>query len=347
MDLRDLIRDALAHADLSARQQGRARADVRFGNLSVGVRVDGSGSTGKLLRMIEARSADPAGDSAVIDVVGAMAPEHARLLPPPELRGRTVLRATDDIYYLWLTEAEGYLTAIDRRSRRGLVWFTAPDKIASWHIARPLLHAIQGLSLHTAWTPIHAAAVARNGQGLLVVGQSGAGKTSIAIACALAGWDYLGDDAVIVRADPARVGALYSSARLRADTFDLFPGAMAASLGVSDDAGEPKAEVDMALLGGLGHGEADIRAILFPHRSGRTAARLSPLGRSDAIRKLMAAARQSIMGDEASTFAKLAAMIHHVPCYELDPGLAAAALPAALARLIGSEADDGSAASSP
>jgi hypothetical protein len=184
----------------------------------------------QLLRMIDSRRSGPEGDATLIDVVGGSFGEHERLLPPVELRGERVLRSSKDIYYLWLNEAGGYLTVIDRRNRRGLVWFTVPERIASWHIARPFLHVIKGLSLQSQWTPIHAAAVALGGAGILIVGNSGAGKTSLAVGCALAGWDYLGDDAVIVRADPPTVGALYSSARLRADTFDLFPKAMTASL---------------------------------------------------------------------------------------------------------------------
>jgi hypothetical protein len=44
-------------------------------------------------------------------------------------------------------------------------------------------------------TPIHAACVARNGGGILLAGDSGAGKSSLAWACARAGLTYLSDDA--------------------------------------------------------------------------------------------------------------------------------------------------------
>jgi hypothetical protein len=334
MDLRDVARDALAYADLRARRNHAASSTFRFGDLSVVIRVDGSGATTRLLRMIDARRSEASGEAILIDVVGGSLGEHERLLPPADRRGDPVLRSNRDIYYLWLDEAGGYLTVIDRRSRRGLVWFTAPERIASWHVARPFLHAIKGLSLQSQWTPIHAAAVALDGEGILIVGMSGAGKTSLAVGCALAGWDYLGDDAVIVRADPAMVGALYSSARLRADTFDLFPKAMTASLGISDDAGELKAEVDMTLLGPLGRPEAAIRAIVVPRRTDEAALRFAPMSRPDVLNRLMAAARQSLLGDDAPAFAKLASIVGSVPSYFFNPGRDPAAAPAAMARLI-------------
>src|SRR5262245_56669307 len=249
----------------------------RFGGLSIAVRLDGTPPLERLMPMIGGRANAAAHDAAVLDVIGGALEGHEGLLPPAEARSRTVLRASADIYYLWLNEADGYLTAIDRRTRRGLVWFTAPDRIASWHVARPFLHAIKGFSLETSWTPIHAAAVAIEDKAVLIVGQSGAGKTSIALSCVTQGWSYLGDDAVIVRADPARVGALYSSARLRADTFARFPGIMKACLAVSDDAGEQKAEVDMTLLPAQRVAEAGIRAILYPQSGDWSELRLAPM----------------------------------------------------------------------
>jgi len=203
MDLRDLLSDALVEADRLALQQALPKASFQFGDLSLSVRIHGAGRLQQLTSMIGARAAALGKSPALIDVVGLDFDHHCNLLPPVDKRGKTLLRANDDIYYLWLNEAQGYLTAIDRRTAHGLVWFTAPDKVASWHIARPFLHAIQGLSFKTPWTPIHAAGMALNGRAVLIVGQSGAGKSSIAMNCVRQGWDYLGDDAVIVRAEPA------------------------------------------------------------------------------------------------------------------------------------------------
>jgi hypothetical protein len=52
-------------------------------------------------------------------------------------------------------------------------------------------HMIESLYL----TPIHAACVARRGEGVLLCGDSGSGKSSLAYACARRGWTYVTDDA--------------------------------------------------------------------------------------------------------------------------------------------------------
>jgi hypothetical protein len=45
------------------------------------------------------------------------------------------------------------------------------------------------------FTPVHAACVARSGRALLLCGDSGAGKSSLAYACASRGWTFISDDA--------------------------------------------------------------------------------------------------------------------------------------------------------
>jgi hypothetical protein len=55
-------------------------------------------------------------------------------------------------------------------------------------------------------TPIHAACVALQGRGLLLCGDSGAGKSSLSFACARRGWTFVSDDAsFLVRGGKRRV----------------------------------------------------------------------------------------------------------------------------------------------
>lgn len=74
-------------------------------------------------------------------------------------------------------------------------------------------------------TPIHAACVARNGGGILLVGRSGAGKSSLAWACARAGLTYVADDATwLLRngSEPVLIGKPQRM-RFRPEIFELLP----------------------------------------------------------------------------------------------------------------------------
>ncbi len=51
--------------------------------------------------------------------------------------------------------------------------------------------------------PLHAACVGRAGRGVLLVGPSGAGKTTLVLHCLLEGFDFLAEDSVLV--EPRRL----------------------------------------------------------------------------------------------------------------------------------------------
>ena len=72
---------------------------------------------------------------------------------------------------------------------------------------------------------VHAACVVKDGHGVLFVGDSGAGKSSLAYACARRGWTYVADDAAcLVRRRPGRqVLGNPHSFRFRPTVSTLFP----------------------------------------------------------------------------------------------------------------------------
>lgn len=89
-------------------------------------------------------------------------------------------------------------------------------------------HFIEGIAwdlLDPYVTPVHAACLRKDDCGILLCGDSGAGKTSLAYACALNGWTYLTDDSCcLVRGEHDRtvIGNPYQI-RFRASAVDLFP----------------------------------------------------------------------------------------------------------------------------
>ncbi len=105
-------------------------------------------------------------------------------------------------------------------------WVTEP--VAADH---PLLRyrflASTALTLvqHRSLAVIHSALIARNGSGVTLCGDSMSGKSTLAYACARAGWSYSSDDGTyLVRKSPGRyaIGECHSI-RFREDARELFP----------------------------------------------------------------------------------------------------------------------------
>jgi hypothetical protein len=72
---------------------------------------------------------------------------------------------------------------------------------------------------------LHAGCIARNGKGLLLIGPSEAGKSTLSFACARAGWTYVADDCTWLMADSRdhmAVGRPHQI-RFRDDVAEHFP----------------------------------------------------------------------------------------------------------------------------
>jgi hypothetical protein len=74
-------------------------------------------------------------------------------------------------------------------------------------------------------TPLHAACVRLENKGVLLCGDSGAGKSSLAYACARKGWMFLSDDSnrLIRKCNQPRVVGNPHQSRLRDSAMELFP----------------------------------------------------------------------------------------------------------------------------
>jgi len=66
--------------------------------------------------------------------------------------------------------------------------------------------------------PLHAACVGRSGRGILLMGSSGAGKSTVALQCLLQGLDFLSEDAVFVAPDTLRATGIANFLHVRADS---------------------------------------------------------------------------------------------------------------------------------
>ena len=152
-------------------------------------------------------------------------------------------------------------------------------------------HFIEAIALilisNTYATAIHAACVSRHGRGVLLCGDSGAGKSSLAYACARAGWTYTSDDACYLLRATGRPRVVGNSRqiRFRPSASELFPEIGGRAITPRAE-GKPSIEVPTSELRGLlTEDEAPIDYIVFLNRKTSAGVDLVPFSKTVAMRR--------------------------------------------------------------
>ncbi|AJC62075.1 hypothetical protein [Streptomyces sp. 769] len=97
-----------------------------------------------------------------------------------------------------------------------------PVALAAARLTREVL---RGQLVTDGWTILHASAVVRDGQTVLTLGDKGAGKTTVGLLLARAGWQLLANDRVFIRREDDQLRVL------------SWPSAAAIGLGLLDALG--------------------------------------------------------------------------------------------------------------
>ncbi len=126
--------------------------------------------------------------------------------------------------------------------------------------------------------PVHAACVDWQGRGVLLCGDSGAGKSSLAFACARAGWTYVTDDASFLLHGESgrRIHGNCHMIRLRPSAAELF-GEVARRPITPRATGKPSIEIPLATLPEIRRApSSDVEYIVFLSRKNSPIQELVP-----------------------------------------------------------------------
>lgn len=236
-----------------------------------------------------------------------------------------------------LVELHGELAiAFDRAAQR--VTAIAGDLacLPSAHLSHPFAHALGWLAAQNQAYVTHGAAIGRDGRGLLFAGKGGQGKSTTALACAAAGWNFAGDDFVML--DRGHTGgytahSLYATGRLHPAQAERFP-----SLAAGWDRALSPEDNKLTLFPRDGAvsltRRLSIEAIVLPMVDAQRAGEIAPLSRAAALHALMADSVRIYPWITRERAQFYATAVEELPCYILYQGPDIAAIPAAVARTL-------------
>ncbi|WP_263784468.1 hypothetical protein [Salinibacter grassmerensis] len=186
----------------------------------------------------------------------------------------------------------------------------------------PLFHLVVlslGLLLrHQGWFPLHAAALAHEGRGVLLPGRSGQGKTTITLSLLRHGWAALSDDTALLRATGNGVRAHAFRRPLCVD-----PGAANCFLELDgpdwpaslSDASKWQVGIDR-LYPGQSESTCTPRLLVLPTIADAPTSRVEPIGPKPALEQLLAqsafflSSRPDVAGRHLSVLRRLVDQTH-------------------------------------
>lgn len=243
--------------------------------------------------------------------------------------------SSDSRYYVHaLFESRAIL---DRKACRILCWTASSRRLSLYERGKPH-RVLLSVWLHDRGIQlVHAALVASLGRGVILPGRGGAGKSTSALACLLAGFEYLGDDYIGLEpnADGTFTGhSLYDSTWLDPEHLLRFPSLVPHAIaGVISWERKRLVHLSTLFRGRLAPC-APIRVLALPRVAGGTT-RTRPASRAEA---LLAAAPTSVFELTprvgASGVQRLAALVSRLPAYRLELGADLGEIPHRLEALL-------------
>ncbi len=230
------------------------------------------------------------------------------------------LYADEEYHILWNPFFKT-LTLLDAARGEGIFWAEDANAFSYHEASFPLRNLWQWWLKPRGLQLAHAAAVANARGAAVIVGTSGAGKSTVALACLESALNYLGDDFVLLRAEPEpRVFSLYNSAKLHAHHWRRFPHLQNA---VSNAA---RLDSEKALMFLHKHFPAKIqldapaRAMFLPRVVGTGDTRARKISAARVLRELAVSTIFLLHGAGKNEFDALANFARQLPCYELELG---------------------------
>lgn len=242
-----------AMPDISADPFRERRRGVRRATLQLlGARVVFESESAELMRLV--------------DWAYAGLPRHTLSARVPRLAIRLVLgghagsRKSDEPAPLAMSSGAGFLcgassttsmTVIYPSGRAALVVVDRELLRFPYHVRYELIEFAVFTLVARAQDlmPLHAACVGSGGRGLLLLGASGAGKSTAMLHCALAGLDLVSEDSLFVRPDTLRATGAANFLHIRRESLRLLPERLAAELRRSPTirrrSGVEKFEIDL------------------------------------------------------------------------------------------------------
>ena len=249
------------------------------------------------------------------------------------------MREDSDVRWAYFRPDPG-LTLFDSRTRTGTYWVPAASSLTYGDIAGGFRAIIAWAMAERRMQFLHSAAVAHEGKGALIVGASGSGKSSTALACLLGGLEYLGDDHCLLELEPdPMVHSIYAAAKLHDAQLTRFPNLDPFVVNRERVAPEKGVAILYPSFAHLLPRTRPLAAVFVPKITGESETTIEPIGPAAALAALAPSTLLQMASADRGGLSAMARLVRRVPCYGLKLGTRREEISSTIARFLESVAE--------
>jgi hypothetical protein len=224
-------------------------------------------------------------------------------------------------FHTMLSGDVGTVSVLDTTENLGVFWIRAASQLPMYERGAPLRVLIHWWMRQHGRSLIHTGAVGHAGNGLLLIGKAGSGKSSTTLLALLNGWSYVGDDyCLLANGDTPYIHSVYNSAKVNPSHLRNFPTLLPA---ISNPHELDSEKALLYLYRHLPTGMVPalpIKMILLPRVTGRPETTVTPVSRTAALRALAPSSLFQLPGTGQAEFMQMTQLVSRVPCYSLELG---------------------------
>lgn len=248
-----------------------------------------------------------------------------------------VVHSSPDGRYI-TEERDHSLNFLDRRRQRIAGCTRSPSRLCLDERARPL-HRLLSVWLDGRGIQfLHSGLAAIDGDGVLFVGNSGAGKTTCSIACLCGGFTFLSDD--FVGLEENRDGSFtghgpYASCLVDTNHLKLFPVLSPLGLPANHDFEDKRLIFLADAFPGRVKPSVSVRAIALPHQVESNETTIRPASKMEALRALAPSSIMARLVKRRASLDGLTRLVERVPAYWIELGNDVDQIPGLVERMLG------------
>jgi hypothetical protein len=321
---REFLRELVGAMERAAHSRPVITRRYRIAGLPVALHIGATGAAAQILRAIEPLACPDDKEPAVLSLHvwdgrgdAVPLPESPVLLrhdAPEEGLGGYAGESLRAFYQ----PVAGVLSLFDEASGRAHWWLRDVATTPYYEYAAPFKHILQWWIASRGGALLHSAAVGLDGEGILIAGPSGSGKSSTALACMDAGFSFASDDYVLIdAAHPPHAHLAYATAKVVRESLSRHVHHHRHFRNLARDDEKPMLFVQDAAPDRVA-AQLALQAVVLPVVMHMATTRLVPISPAEMLRAL---APSSVLlfplaGDTA--FRRMADLCRELPCWRAE-----------------------------